>query len=218
MKTILLSLFCFFTFYATGFAQNKYLASHFVNPDLAVSHVNSIASVSIFNTTSLSTKAEGLVAEYIMPFGNTQYIPTSDAIHQGVKLDREQIKAYLEATKAEYILVMKLLPYGKGKEKLQLPLYLNDNPKDPRFISEGSRRAKSDNFYSDLYPAYQLTGKQETWNMAKYIRVQFTIINIETGTTMWSGFSSYLKTKKLEQSLAPLIEEMIQAVHSKELI
>jgi len=217
MKKILLSLLCSLAFQCIGYAQNKCLASYFVNPDVTVEQVNTLASVSLFNTATLSIKAEGLMAEQIMPYG-TQYIPTSDAIHQGTKLDRDRLKAYLEATKAEYVLVMKLLPYGPGKEKITVPLYINDNPKDPRYISESSRRVKSDNFYSDLYPAYQLTGKQDTWSLAKYIRVQFTVVDIESGTTIWSGFSNYMKTKKLDQNLPVLMEEVVEAIHNKQLI
>jgi len=217
MKKILLSLLCSLVFQCIGYTQNKCLASHFVNPDVTVEQVNTLASVSLFNTATLSIKAEGLMAEQIMPYG-TQYIPTSDAIHQGTKLDRDRLKAYLEATKAEYLLVMKLLPYGPRKEKITVPLYINDNPKDPRYISESSRRAKSDNFYSDLYPAYQLTGKQDTWSLAKYIRVQFTVVDIESGTTIWSGFSNYMKTKKLDQNLPILMKEVVEAIHNKQLI
>lgn len=217
MKTTFLPFLILLLSFSTSKAQNQVLASDFVNPDIEIKKLASIASVSLLNTSSLSSYAEGLLAEDLVPY-NVKYVPTASTIHNSSKLDRESLKAYLETTKTEYVIAIRLMTLGNKKNEAYFPVYLNDNPKDPRRISESSRHTKSDNFYSDLYPSYQLTGRREAWETVKKVRVQVNIINTKTGTTVWSGFSIYMKPKKLKDQLPVFFDEITDAIHNKQLI
>ncbi len=217
MKTILLSLFILFFSLSSATAQKQVLASDFVNPDIEVTRLPSIASISLLNTSSLSSYAEGLIAEDLVPY-EVNFIPTANTIHGSTKLDRDNLRAYLETTETAYVMAIRLMSLGTKKNEAHFPVYLNDNPKDPRRISESSRHTKSDNFYSDLYPSYQLTGRKEAWETAKKVRIQITIVEVATGTTIWSGFSIYVKPKKLEEHLPTFFDEVTTAIHNKQLI
>lgn len=217
MKTTLLSLIILCFSFSSVIAQKQVLASDFVNPDIEVTKLPSIASVSLLSTSSLSSYAEGLIAEDFVPY-KVHFVPTASTIHGSTKLDRDNLRAYLETTEAEYVMAIRLMTLGTKKNEAHFPVYLNDNPKDPRRISESSRHTKSDNFYSDLYPSYQLTGRKEAWETAKKVRVQVTIVEVATGTTIWSGFSTYMKPKKLEEHLPTFFDEVATAIHNKQLI
>lgn len=211
-----ISLFLFLTVLSSGFAQ-KYMASFMLNPDYNGESVASMATVCMMSTRSESQKIEGLITRSSSAY-RFKTLPTSSVFHGSTKLEVQQITEYLHTIQAEAILLVRLLPYNKKKEKISLPFYVNDDAKDPRHKSQQARGAESDNFYGDLYPSYQVTGKKETWQEAEQVRVQFTLIRIDGEQHLWSAFSKFIKTKKLEDSMEVMVEEMLAELAKQDLV
>lgn len=198
------------------FAQ-KHLASNYVNPDLDTTvHVASFATISLMSTKAQSEKVEGLIAEASSEF-MYQATPTAANIHNTeIKLNNQQLMAYIKALNTDAVMVVNLMPYGKKKELLSFSV--NDNAQDPRFKAYTEDVEGSHNFYNDIYPSYQLTGSSETWGSSKYVRVKFVLATSDGEITIWSAFSDFIKTSKLEDELPELIEEMMAALSKENLI
>ncbi len=207
---VLITAFC------SGFSQ-KYMASFMLSPDYNGETVESMATVCMMSTRSQSQKIEGLLTRSSAKY-RFKTLPTAGAIHGSTKLDVEQIHDYLHTIKAEAILLVRLLPYNKKKEKISFPFYVNDDAKDPRRKSQQARGVESDNFYSDLYPSYQVTGKKETWQDAEQVRVQFTLIRLKDEQHVWSAFSKFIQSKKLEDAMDVLVEEMLAELADQDLV
>lgn len=199
-------------------AQYKYLSSFRKSDNYQAQALQNISLVSFLQNTNQCAKYEGFLSEKIAsPTVNA--IPTFERISKGgKKLTRDEMVTYLKAVQADGVLMTTIHGYSKSKVEIKLPVVLSGDPKDVRNPAVDAVTANSENFYSNAYPAYQLVGNENYWNVSKWYRLEFVVYNTKTQEQAWVGMSTYLKSSRVKKEINKLIEEVVAALKKDQII